>query len=235
MLADSTFWLPVGDASKATSMMGETPRMPSAQVARTSSGQISQQLNGAPSEVEAAAVADIASRLFPHHDAPPAAAPAREQTSDAAPAALPLPAGKDAPPMSAHELHGAGGGGGGDASAGSPFEHVLLDAALQEVCRGLCSETEALRVRAYPVVDDLTHSVTREALIAVRGLKNAHQGLTARVRGVRDQLEQLTGARLWPPRPNNVHPSMHAAPLLTRASTLCWQAAQLSALEALQA
>ena len=65
---------------------------------------------------------------------------------------------------------------------------------LQEVCRGLHRQTDRLHERTAPVVDELTHNVTREALIAVRGLKNTHAALTQRVRAVRDQLEQLTGA-----------------------------------------
>ena len=62
------------------------------------------------------------------------------------------------------------------------------------------SRHDFVQSRAVPVVDELTHAVTREGLIAVRALKNRHQSLTTRVRVVRDQLEQLTGALLRVPR-----------------------------------
>lgn len=64
------------------------------------------------------------------------------------------------------------------------------------MCDSLAQDAAALQREAYPVVDALTQEVTRETLIAVRGVKNRHQDLTARVRIVRDQLEQLTGALL---------------------------------------
>jgi hypothetical protein len=38
--------------------------------------------------------------------------------------------------------------------------------------------------------------VTKDALVAVRHLKNQHQSITLRARVVRDQLEQLTGVSL---------------------------------------
>jgi hypothetical protein len=81
-----------------------------------------------------------------------------------------------------------------DNVAVSPFEHILIDVALEAVCRSLRTDAAVLQTEVYPVVDWLTHEVTRESLMAVRALKNRHQSLTARVRIVRDQLEQLTGA-----------------------------------------
>lgn len=68
--------------------------------------------------------------------------------------------------------------------------------------------------RTWPAVEGLTGAVTREGLLAVQALKNAHVALTARARGVRDQLEDLTGAHLAMLNMQQMHAmrgvSMHA-------------------------
>ena len=43
----------------------------------------------------------------------------------------------------------------GDSGGASPFEHVLLDAALEEVCRRLAADAARLQTETHPAVEDL--------------------------------------------------------------------------------
>jgi hypothetical protein len=40
-------------------------------------------------------------------------------------------------------------------SSRSPFEHIVVDAALEEVCRQLAADTVQLQTDTYPAVDEL--------------------------------------------------------------------------------
>lgn len=74
-----------------------------------------------------------------------------------------------------------------------PFEHSVLDCALNEVTARLSREVRELTSRAKPVVDRMTSDVTRETLLAVRDLKNEQQELHNRVEVVCEQLDALSG------------------------------------------
>jgi hypothetical protein len=76
----------------------------------------------------------------------------------------------------------------------TPFEHAILDVALGEVTAHLTAATQALLAKAHPIVERMTHTVTRESLLAVRDIKNEQQGLLARVSVVTEALEQLDGS-----------------------------------------
>lgn len=80
-----------------------------------------------------------------------------------------------------------------------PFEHSVLDCALNEVTARLSREVRELTSRAKPIVDRMASDVARETLLAVRDLKNEQQELHNRVEVVCEQLEALTGARPAPP------------------------------------
>eukprot|EP00892_Ulva_mutabilis_P010338 jgi/Ulvmu1/7677/UM038_0108.1 len=79
-----------------------------------------------------------------------------------------------------------------------PFEHSVLDCALNEVTARLSREVRELMVRAKPIVDKMTSDVARETLLAVRDLKNEQQELLDRVEVVCEQLDTLTEEKdLW--------------------------------------
>jgi hypothetical protein len=83
-----------------------------------------------------------------------------------------------------------------------PFEQAVLDTALAEVIQRLLAEAEVLDDKRQ-IVDELTCTVDRKTLVAVRMLKNKQQELLDRVTVVKDQLEHTAGAPLWP------HPRTH--------------------------
>lgn len=88
-----------------------------------------------------------------------------------------------------------------------PFEHSVLDCALNEVTARLSREVRELTGRAKPIVDKMTSDVARETLLAVRDLKNEQQELHNRVDVVCEQLEALSGACPLSPQ---AHPALHA-------------------------
>ncbi|KAJ0755354.1 putative magnesium transporter MRS2 [Helianthus annuus] len=72
-----------------------------------------------------------------------------------------------------------------------PFEFKALEIALEAACTFLDSQAAELEIEAYPLLDELTSTISTLNLERVRRLKSRLVGLTRRVQKVRDEIEQL--------------------------------------------
>ncbi|XP_076898301.1 magnesium transporter MRS2-1-like [Bidens hawaiensis] len=86
--------------------------------------------------------------------------------------------------------------GAGDVSRNTssdylPFEFKALEIALEAACSFLDTQAAELEIEAYPLLDELTSTISTLNLERVRRLKSRLVGLTRRVQKVRDEIEQL--------------------------------------------
>ncbi|KAI3521156.1 hypothetical protein L1887_10617 [Cichorium endivia] len=72
-----------------------------------------------------------------------------------------------------------------------PFEFKALEVALEAACTFLESQASELETEAYPLLDELTSTISTLNLERVRRLKSRLVALTRRVQKVRDEIEQL--------------------------------------------
>ncbi|KAI3785969.1 hypothetical protein L1987_45095 [Smallanthus sonchifolius] len=72
-----------------------------------------------------------------------------------------------------------------------PFEFKALEVALEAACTFLDTQAAELEIEAYPLLDELTSTISTLNLERVRRLKSRLVGLTRRVQKVRDEIEQL--------------------------------------------
>ncbi|KAL4639730.1 hypothetical protein ACB092_03G239000 [Castanea dentata] len=72
-----------------------------------------------------------------------------------------------------------------------PFEFRALELALELICMSLDAQVYELEMEMYPVLDELTTSVSTLNLERVRRLKGHLLALTQRVQKVRDEIEHL--------------------------------------------
>ncbi|KAG2501814.1 hypothetical protein HYH03_000313 [Edaphochlamys debaryana] len=105
---------------------------------------------------------------------------------------------------------GAGGGGGGVGAAAEhracnmetgsqnaydpeqqPFEMVVLETALSEICSHLSREADALQVHVQPVLEQLMKTADTSNLEAARRVKTQHARLVTRVSATREALQRL--------------------------------------------
>ncbi|XP_076906281.1 magnesium transporter MRS2-1-like [Bidens hawaiensis] len=72
-----------------------------------------------------------------------------------------------------------------------PFEFKALEVALEAACTFLDTQAAELEIEAYPLLDELTSTISTSNLERVRRLKSRLVALTRRVQKVRDEIEQL--------------------------------------------
>ncbi|GJY62665.1 magnesium transporter MRS2-1 [Tanacetum coccineum] len=72
-----------------------------------------------------------------------------------------------------------------------PFEFKALEIALEAACTFLDTQAAELEIEAYPLLDELTSTISTLNLERVRRLKSRLVALTRRVQKVRDEIEQL--------------------------------------------
>ncbi|PWA84332.1 magnesium transporter 2 [Artemisia annua] len=72
-----------------------------------------------------------------------------------------------------------------------PFEFKALEIALEAACTFLDTQAAELEIEAYPLLDELTSTISTSNLERVRRLKSRLVALTRRVQKVRDEIEQL--------------------------------------------
>ncbi|CAI9280705.1 unnamed protein product [Lactuca saligna] len=72
-----------------------------------------------------------------------------------------------------------------------PFEFKALEIALEAACTFLETQAAELETEAYPLLDELTSTISTLNLERVRRLKSRLVALTRRVQKVRDEVEQL--------------------------------------------
>ncbi|XP_071711899.1 magnesium transporter MRS2-1-like [Rutidosis leptorrhynchoides] len=72
-----------------------------------------------------------------------------------------------------------------------PFEFKALEIALEAACTFLDTQAAELEIEAYPLLDELTSTISTLNLERVRRLKSRLVTLTRRVQKVRDEIEQL--------------------------------------------
>ncbi|CAM0883791.1 unnamed protein product [Alopecurus aequalis] len=72
-----------------------------------------------------------------------------------------------------------------------PFEFKVLEVCLEHTCKCTESETSALEKEAYPALDELATRVSTRKLEHVREIKSRLVELSARVKKVRDDIENL--------------------------------------------
>ncbi|KAJ0096145.1 hypothetical protein Patl1_16683 [Pistacia atlantica] len=78
-----------------------------------------------------------------------------------------------------------------DQSDDLPFEFRALELALELTCTSLDAQVKELEMEIYPVLDELTTSVSTSNLERVRRLKGHLLALTQRVQKVHDEIEHL--------------------------------------------
>ncbi|KAJ9568221.1 hypothetical protein OSB04_004187 [Centaurea solstitialis] len=72
-----------------------------------------------------------------------------------------------------------------------PFEFKALEVALEAACTFLDTQAAELEIEAYPLLDELTSTISTLNLERVRRLKSRLVAVTRRVQKVRDEIEQL--------------------------------------------
>ncbi|XP_024971440.1 magnesium transporter MRS2-1-like isoform X1 [Cynara cardunculus var. scolymus] len=72
-----------------------------------------------------------------------------------------------------------------------PFEFKALEVALEAACTFLDTQAAELEIEAYPLLDELTSTISTINLERVRRLKSRLVAVTRRVQKVRDEIEQL--------------------------------------------
>eukprot|EP00268_Persea_americana_P005753 TRINITY_DN1196_c0_g1_i7.p1 TRINITY_DN1196_c0_g1~~TRINITY_DN1196_c0_g1_i7.p1 ORF type:complete len:279 (+),score=44.83 TRINITY_DN1196_c0_g1_i7:483-1319(+) len=72
-----------------------------------------------------------------------------------------------------------------------PFEFRALELALELACMSLDTQVKELEVEVFPVLEELTSSISTLNLEHVRRLKSDLLALTRRVQKVHDEIEQL--------------------------------------------
>lgn len=72
-----------------------------------------------------------------------------------------------------------------------PFEFRALELALELICMSLDAQVKELEMEIYPVLDELTSSISTINLERVRRLKGHLLALTQRLQKVRDEIEHL--------------------------------------------
>ncbi|XXG46610.1 hypothetical protein AAC387_Pa02g1413 [Persea americana] len=78
-----------------------------------------------------------------------------------------------------------------DQSDDLPFEFRALELALELACMSLDTQVKELEVEVFPVLEELTSSISTLNLEHVRRLKSDLLALTRRVQKVHDEIEQL--------------------------------------------
>ncbi|GFR39805.1 hypothetical protein Agub_g295 [Astrephomene gubernaculifera] len=97
-------------------------------------------------------------------------------------------------------LPGGGGGPGSETASQTafdpeyqPFEMLVLETALSEICTHLSREVDALQAACQPALEALMKTADTANLEAVRRVKTHHARLVTRVTATKEALERLMG------------------------------------------
>ncbi|KAI4318732.1 hypothetical protein MLD38_032402 [Melastoma candidum] len=78
-------------------------------------------------------------------------------------------------------------------TASPPFEFVVLEACLENICASLDLEVKTLEEQAYPTLDELKTKVSDFTLDRVRSIKGRQLFLSRRLQKMKDEVQRLLG------------------------------------------